>query len=54
VLRGGSWNNQAQNCRAAYRNHRHPGNDWDNNGLRLSAGQELEKPEAEPSAAERS
>ncbi|HAV34433.1 MAG TPA: hypothetical protein DCX79_20735 [Planctomycetaceae bacterium] len=39
VLRGGSWNNNARNCRAAYRNTNDPGNDWQNTGLRLSAAQ---------------
>jgi len=37
VVRGGSWNNQAQTCRAAYRNRNHPGNHWNNQGLRLAA-----------------
>ena len=39
VLRGGSWNNNARNCRAAYRNTNDPGNDWNHTGLRLSAAQ---------------
>ena len=37
VLRGGSWNNWARNCRAAYRNANDPANDWNDTGLRLSA-----------------
>jgi formylglycine-generating enzyme required for sulfatase activity len=36
VLRGGSWINNARNCRSANRNHNHPGNRNDNIGLRLS------------------
>jgi len=39
VLRGGGWNNNARNCRAAYRNTIDPDNDWNNTGLRLSAAQ---------------
>jgi hypothetical protein len=35
VLRGGSWNNNHGNARAAYRNHNHPGNRNNNIGLRL-------------------
>ena len=37
VVRGGSWNNQAQNCRAAIRNRNEPANRRNNLGLRLSA-----------------
>jgi formylglycine-generating enzyme required for sulfatase activity len=40
-VRGGSWNNQAGNCRAAIRNDRHPGNDWNNQGFRLAAAHPL-------------
>ena len=47
MVRGGSWNNQAQNCRAAYRNHNHPGYDWDNNGFRLFAAH---PPDSSPTA----
>lgn len=37
VLRGGSWNNSADNVRCAYRNHNDPRN-WNNNlGFRLVA-----------------
>jgi hypothetical protein len=34
VLRGGGFNNNARNCRAAYRNNNHPENDNDNVGFR--------------------
>ncbi len=34
MLRGGSWNNNARNARAAYRNHNRPDNLNDNNGFR--------------------
>ncbi len=36
VNRGGSWNNSARNCRAAYRNWNHPSNQWNNRGFRLA------------------
>jgi hypothetical protein len=40
VVRGGSWNNDAQNARAAYRNGNHPENRWNNLGFRcLSSGE---------------
>jgi hypothetical protein len=35
VNRGGSWNNIAENCRAAYRNNDDPGNRNHNLGFRL-------------------
>ena len=35
VLRGGSWNNNARNCRAANRNRNEPGNRNNNIGFRL-------------------
>ena len=35
VLRGGSWNNNAQNCRTANRNNNTPSNRNNNNGFRL-------------------
>ena len=35
VLRGGSWNNNRDNARCAYRNHNDPGNRNNNLGLRL-------------------
>jgi eukaryotic-like serine/threonine-protein kinase len=37
VIRGGSWNNSARNCRSAYRNWNEPGNRWNNQGFRLLA-----------------
>ncbi len=36
VVRGGSWNNTARNCRSAARNRNHPGNSNDNLGFRLA------------------
>lgn len=48
-MRGGSWNNQAQNCRAAYRNDNDPADDWNNHGLRLFAARPLgSSPTADP------
>jgi len=35
VLRGGSWNNNAPNCRAANRNNNEPSNRNNNLGFRL-------------------
>ena len=35
VVRGGSWNNNQDNARAANRNNRHPDNRNDNNGFRV-------------------
>jgi len=35
VVRGGSWNNNAQNLRSAYRNNDSPGDRNDNLGFRL-------------------
>ena len=35
-LRGGSWNNNADNCRVANRNNNNPDNRNNNNGLRLA------------------
>jgi hypothetical protein len=37
VNRGGSWNNNARNCRSANRNNNHPDNRNNNLGLRLAA-----------------
>lgn len=37
VLRGGSWNNNATNCRAAYRNNNDPSNTNNNYGLRAAS-----------------
>lgn len=39
VNRGGSWNNDADNARAANRNNNDPGNRNDNLGFRLLAPQ---------------
>ncbi|MCB9701889.1 MAG: SUMF1/EgtB/PvdO family nonheme iron enzyme [Myxococcales bacterium] len=39
VNRGGSWNSNARNVRAAYRNHDQPGDRNDNLGLRLARAQ---------------
>jgi len=36
VLRGGSWNNNAENCRVSYRNNYEPGNCNNNIGFRLA------------------
>lgn len=36
VIRGGSWNNNARNVRAAYRNHNEPGNRNNNLGFRCA------------------
>ncbi len=36
VVRGGSWNDKAQNCRSAYRNRNHPDNRNDNLGFRCA------------------
>lgn len=35
VLRGGSWNNNANNCRSANRNNNNPDNYNNNNGFRV-------------------
>lgn len=35
VLRGGSWNNNATNCRVSNRNNNSPGNRNNNLGLRV-------------------
>ena len=37
-LRGGSWNNNSNNCRSAHRNDNQPGNNHNNNGLRVVVG----------------
>jgi len=39
VLRGGSWNDNGQHLRAAYRYHAGPGSRLDHLGFRLAAGQ---------------
>ena len=35
VIRGGSWNNNPENCRVANRNRNNPDNRNNNNGFRL-------------------
>ncbi|GAX60888.1 sulphatase-modifying factor protein [Candidatus Scalindua japonica] len=37
MIRGGSWNNDAQSCRSAYRNNNEPDNRNNNLGFRLSS-----------------
>jgi formylglycine-generating enzyme required for sulfatase activity len=37
VFRGGSWNNNARNCRSANRNRNNPYNRNNNNGFRLTS-----------------
>ncbi|WP_139183545.1 formylglycine-generating enzyme family protein [Algoriphagus alkaliphilus] len=39
VLRGGSWNNSAVNCRVSNRNNNDPSNRNDNNGFRVVLSQ---------------
>ncbi|OQX12331.1 MAG: hypothetical protein BWK73_15240 [Thiothrix lacustris] len=39
MLRGGSWNNNAQSVRSANRNNNTPGNRNNNNGFRLASAQ---------------
>lgn len=41
VLRGGSWNNNASNCRVSNRNNNTPSNRNNNNGFRLALAQEF-------------
>ncbi|CDM96996.1 hypothetical protein B9S53_06155 [Arthrospira sp. O9.13F] len=36
MLRGGSWNNNPENCRCAYRNRNDPDNLNNNNGFRVA------------------
>jgi len=36
VVRGGSWNNNAENCRVSNRNNNHPDNRNNNIGFRLA------------------
>ena len=40
VIRGGSWNDDARNIRAAYRNHNDPANRNDNLGFRCARAHE--------------
>ncbi len=41
VLRGGSWNNNADNCRVANRNNNTPENRNNNNGFRVARSPQL-------------
>lgn len=41
VIRGGSWNNDAQNCRSANRNNNAPGNRNNDVGFRLASSRQL-------------
>ncbi|MFM7400664.1 MAG: SUMF1/EgtB/PvdO family nonheme iron enzyme [Bacteroidota bacterium] len=41
VNRGGSWNNEPQNCRAANRNNNEPSNRNNNLGFRLAVSLQL-------------
>ncbi|MBN1338813.1 MAG: hypothetical protein JXA03_05780 [Bacteroidales bacterium] len=43
MLRGGSWNNNAQNCRVSNRNNNTPGNRNNNNGFRLALSPQLKR-----------
>jgi len=43
VNRGGSWNNNARNCRSANRNNNSPGNRNNNLGLRVSLARRIEE-----------
>jgi formylglycine-generating enzyme required for sulfatase activity/RecA/RadA recombinase len=40
VIRGGSWNNEAHNCRSAIRNNNEPGNRNNNLGFRLASSRQ--------------
>ena len=44
VLRGGSWNNNANNCRSANRNRNNPRNTNNNNGFRVCRSVPSRKP----------
>ena len=46
VIRGGSWNYKARNCRAAYRNGNDPSNRNDNLGFRLARAQAVHRRDA--------
>ncbi|MCP5526130.1 MAG: SUMF1/EgtB/PvdO family nonheme iron enzyme [Verrucomicrobiales bacterium] len=48
VVRGGSYWNNARNCRSAYRNANEPGNRNRNQGFRLAAAHPLRKEAADP------
>jgi formylglycine-generating enzyme required for sulfatase activity len=43
VLRGGSWNNNRDNARCAYRNHNHPDNRNNNIGFRVVCVSHIEQ-----------
>jgi hypothetical protein len=43
VIRGGSWNNHASNCRAANRNRNKPSNRNNNLGFRLARAPQVER-----------
>jgi formylglycine-generating enzyme required for sulfatase activity len=43
VLRGGSWNNDAQNCRVANRNNNTPEDRNNNIGFRLASSPQLNR-----------
>jgi len=53
VIRGGSWNNNGQNLRSAYRNNNNP-NNWNNNnnGFRVVLPSSAEDTGENASAAE--
>ncbi|MBI4756445.1 MAG: SUMF1/EgtB/PvdO family nonheme iron enzyme [Betaproteobacteria bacterium] len=44
VLRGGSWNNNRDNCRCAARNDNHPDNRNDNRGFRVCCAPHIIRP----------
>ena len=50
VLRGGSWNNNGHNCRAAYRNRNEPDSLNNNNGFRLCLPLHFPMPHSSPSS----
>ena len=53
VIRGGSWNNNARNVRAAARNWNSPGNRNDNLGFRLARAQRWAgRPAPDPTPAQ--
>ncbi len=48
VNRGGSWNNNAQNCRSANRNNNSPDNSNNNIGFRLVLASQLKRMDGYP------
>jgi hypothetical protein len=52
-VRGGSFLNNARNCRSAYRNANEPGNRNQNLGFRLAAAHPLEESAADPAPVAR-